>query len=440
MKILTAQFAVLIFGIFFTIPCLSQISVSEDFDRRCGELQVSVPPFYTEYLNANYNSISKTPAASSMYTYQLTLKHKNIPVEVRYNASPAERPNLETRLVSMARELGISHEKQPQRLKPSQYEFVGCDLAGRIYGRQSTNGNYEAAACYIYIGSNGFFEVTLFYNYPSEANKESFNKNLSRTLNAFRFAADVKNDDSFSGIGVSFKYDKELNGYKVLGVIKEGPADKAGILPGDQIYAVNGTKINKKDMSRVVNELRGANGSAVKVEVVRGVLFYNYEITRAAISPSDNAGMWEEKDYELEKLYFNNTVDFLLSGKLSENYKKEFIENTIVGPKHNFNLNFPGGIPGTVTINDDAQENLVEYTLLQNASSTEVDSYYSRYKAYLYDKYQNDLLFQPRETDNSTIVETVSPEWLTEHAVLIKENNALKLKVYRPFNLDEKKD
>lgn len=82
--------------------------------------------------------------------------------------------------------------------------------------------------------------------------------------------ADEANDDlrgSFSGIGISFNtiYDT----INVMALIKGGPAERVGIMPGDRIIKADTTSlIGVKDQD-AIHLLKGPRGSTVKLKVLR---------------------------------------------------------------------------------------------------------------------------------------------------------------------------
>ena len=73
---------------------------------------------------------------------------------------------------------------------------------------------------------------------------------------------------SFQGIGAEIQ---ERNGYiNVVSPIKNSPAEKAGIMPGDTITAVDGESIQGMSASEAVMLIRGEKGSEVTLTVQRG--------------------------------------------------------------------------------------------------------------------------------------------------------------------------
>ena len=74
---------------------------------------------------------------------------------------------------------------------------------------------------------------------------------------------------SFDGIGVQFNVQEDT--LLVIQTILKGPSEKAGILAGDRIVAVNDTAIAGVKMSKdeIMRRLRGPKGTHVKLTVVR---------------------------------------------------------------------------------------------------------------------------------------------------------------------------
>lgn len=98
------------------------------------------------------------------------------------------------------------------------------------------------------------------------------------------------NDDlmgHFTGIGIEFQvFDDTVN---VVNVIKDGPSDKAGILVGDKLIAINDTvKVTGKitNTEDIRKYLRGTDGSKVLVTVLRDNNTKKIEIIRGDIKVS----------------------------------------------------------------------------------------------------------------------------------------------------------
>lgn len=131
-------------------------------------------------------------------------------------------------------------------------------------------------------------------------------------------AKDVQaaNDDlkgSFSGVGIEFTIRQDT--IHVQNVIKNGPAEKAGIIAGDKIVAVDGKKFVGKEVTNeeAMHRLKGPKGSKVKIGVQRygNAKIITYDITRGEIPTKtvsasymldDNTGYIKVKNFG-EKTY-----------------------------------------------------------------------------------------------------------------------------------------
>lgn len=92
-------------------------------------------------------------------------------------------------------------------------------------------------------------------------------------------------EGSFSGIGISFNLlNDSLN---VLEVISGGPSEKAGLLAGDRIVAINDTAVSGKGWSdvKVRSSLRGEKGTKVKLTIKRHTSkkLLNFDVIRGDI-------------------------------------------------------------------------------------------------------------------------------------------------------------
>ena len=92
-------------------------------------------------------------------------------------------------------------------------------------------------------------------------------------------------DGSFSGIGISFTMNNDS--VNVVEVIAGGPAEKAGILPGDRIITVDDESVVGKGLTaeKVRSMIKGMKGSTVKVGVKRESAnkMLEYEIERGDV-------------------------------------------------------------------------------------------------------------------------------------------------------------
>lgn len=118
---------------------------------------------------------------------------------------------------------------------------------------------------------------------------------------------------SFSGVGIEFTIREDT--IHVQNVIKNGPAEKAGVLAGDKIVAVDGKRFVGKQVTNeeAMHRLKGPKGSKVKIGVMRygSKKVLTFDITRgeipmktvtAAYMLDDNTGYIKVKNFG-EKTY-----------------------------------------------------------------------------------------------------------------------------------------
>lgn len=86
----------------------------------------------------------------------------------------------------------------------------------------------------------------------------------------------------FSGIGVIVKTDEETGLIQVASVIPNTPAEKAGVLPDDIFYEVDGNRVTGFSQAELSALVPGPPGTAVTIGFKRGQEFVTYEIIRAS--------------------------------------------------------------------------------------------------------------------------------------------------------------
>jgi len=94
-------------------------------------------------------------------------------------------------------------------------------------------------------------------------------------------------DDSLSGnigggIGVEISMRNGLP--TVVRVLRDNPAEKAGVVVGDVVTAVNGESTEKLETSEIVTKIRGEAGTTVKLTVINNGQSKDITITRAEVT------------------------------------------------------------------------------------------------------------------------------------------------------------
>ncbi|MBO5478639.1 MAG: S41 family peptidase [Clostridia bacterium] len=127
------------------------------------------------------------------------------------------------------------------------------------------------------------------------------------------FTADVMGN--FTGIGVYLTKDSQKNAVVVISPIKDTPAHKAGILPGDIITKVDGVSYTGEQLTEASNKIRGELGTKVKLEIIRDNKTLEFEITRENI-----------KINHVEEKVLENNIGYIEFNSFDEGCSEEFKE------------------------------------------------------------------------------------------------------------------
>ncbi len=118
---------------------------------------------------------------------------------------------------------------------------------------------------------------------------------------------------NFVGIGIYMVKNTESNKVQVLAPIKNSPAEKAGILPGDFIVAVDDEPYSGDEMSTVSTKIKGEEGTTVKVEILRGTETKIFELKRENI-----------KVNPVEGKILNNQIGYIEFSSFDEGTAQDF--------------------------------------------------------------------------------------------------------------------
>lgn len=92
-----------------------------------------------------------------------------------------------------------------------------------------------------------------------------------------QFTEDIKGEYEGIGVQVSLNEDKYID---VLTVFRDSPADKAGILPGDILTAVNGEDIIAIGYYEAIDKVRGEIGTSVNITLKRDGEMLSFDVVR----------------------------------------------------------------------------------------------------------------------------------------------------------------
>lgn len=140
---------------------------------------------------------------------------------------------------------------------------------------------------------------------------------------------------NFVGIGIYMVKNTDSNKIQVLAPIKNTPAEKAGILPGDLIVSVDGVQYTADDMSIASTKIKGEEGTSVKLEILRDAETLNFEIKREGIKVNPVEGKVIEKNIGyIEFSSFDEETANDFKSKYEE-LQKQGIQSLIIDLRNN---------------------------------------------------------------------------------------------------------
>lgn len=89
----------------------------------------------------------------------------------------------------------------------------------------------------------------------------------------------------YSGIGAAMSQDMTTGLVTLITIFEDSPAEEAGILAGDILYKVNGELITSDDLTNIVAQVKGDEGTTVEITILRGedMEEYTYVVTRGIV-------------------------------------------------------------------------------------------------------------------------------------------------------------
>lgn len=109
---------------------------------------------------------------------------------------------------------------------------------------------------------------------------------------------------NYVGIGIYMVLNEEYNLIQVLAPIKESPAEKAGLLPGDLITKIDGIEYSGDQMTAASNKIKGEAGTKVKLEIFRAGQTMEVELTRSEIHMNPITAKVLEQDKKIGYIEF----------------------------------------------------------------------------------------------------------------------------------------
>ena len=137
----------------------------------------------------------------------------------------------------------------------------------------------------------GQADRTAMEDAAAEAMIASLGDRWSYYISAEEYAAHLeRQNNAYVGIGVTIQKDAEGQGILVIAVTDGGPAEEAGILPGDLITHADGTDLGPLTTTEIRNIIMGKKNTQVVLTVLRDGQSHDISVTRKTVHSPVAAG------------------------------------------------------------------------------------------------------------------------------------------------------
>ncbi|MCB6201833.1 S41 family peptidase [Extibacter muris] len=177
----------------------------------------------------------------------------------------------------------------------------------------------------------------------------------------------------YSGIGAVLSQNRETGIITILQVYDDSPAQKAGIKENDILYKVEGEEVTGVDLTEVVSNIKGEEGTEVKMTVLRGDANDEVEVTAVRGKVEAQTVKYEMKDGEVGYIRVSefDSVTYDQYKAAIEDLEGQGMKGLIVDLRNN-----PGGNLATVCDMLDLMlpEGLIVYTEDKDGNRSEETS------------------------------------------------------------------
>ena len=140
---------------------------------------------------------------------------------------------------------------------------------------------------------------------------------------------------NYSGIGAMLSQDYSTGIITVVQVFEGSPAEEVGLQPDDILYKVKGEEVTGQDLSLVVTDLKGEEGTAVDISVMRGTEEIDLTVTRRKIEvPTVESRMLTDTIGYIGITEFDDVTDDQFLSAIDE-LKEEGMQDLVIDLRNN---------------------------------------------------------------------------------------------------------
>ena len=184
--------------------------------------------------------------------------------------------------------------------------------------------------------------IDLYYNddYDEEDIRNAIYAGTFYTADEYK-DMQINTSGNYYGIGAALSQDAKTKEVTISKVYEGTPAEEAGLKDGDQIIKVNDTESTSKELSALVQEIRGEEGTTVHLQVYRASNNKTFEIDverKNVELPSITSKMLDGGIGYIQISEFQSKTDEQFKSALAD-LKKQGMKSLIVDVRSN-----PGGL------------------------------------------------------------------------------------------------
>ena len=191
---------------------------------------------------------------------------------------------------------------------------------------------------------NGYIDQYYLFDYTDEDVENGIYKGMMSGLGDVytcyytpdEYASFMESSNgNYSGIGAMLSQDYSTGIITVVQVFEGSPAEEVGLQPDDILYKVKGEEVTGQDLSLVVTDLKGEEGTDVDISVMRGTEEIELTVTRRKIEvPTVESKMLTDTIGYIGITEFDDVTDDQFISALDE-LKNEGMQDLVIDLRNN---------------------------------------------------------------------------------------------------------